>query len=325
MAPLLEITDLHVRFATRTGLVHAVRGVNLTIDEGEVTGIVGESGSGKSATMLAVLGLAAASARITGSIRFRGEELLGAPERLRTLRGGQIGTIFQDPLTSLNPVLRVGEQVAETIRIHQRVSASRAQRQAIGLLELVAIPDPARRSRAYPHELSGGMRQRVMIAMAIANDPKLLIADEPTTALDVTIQAQILDILADLRDRKGLAVALITHDLGVVAGLADSVSVMYTGHIVEQAAVDDAFHRPRHPYTRGLLTSLPRLDRRAADLRPIGGAPPSPGEDLPGCSYRPRCPLAVDTCEHEGPRLRPVGESDVACHRAELEVHWEYA
>jgi oligopeptide/dipeptide ABC transporter ATP-binding protein len=228
--------------------------------------------------------------------------------------------IFQDPMTSLNPVLTVGRQIAEAIAVHQRLSRSAAHRKAIELLDLVAIPDAARRMRSYPHELSGGMRQRVMIAMAIANDPDLLIADEPTTALDVTVQAQILQTLADVRAERDLAIVLITHDLGVVAGIADSVHVMYAGRMVEKGSVADVFYRPNHPYTIGLLRCLPRLDRRDAELAPIGGMPPSLRGQLAGCAFAPRCPHAEARCTTEDPQLRAVDSTTVACHLAPIEL-----
>ena len=275
---------------------------------------MGESGSGKSATMLAVLGLLDPNATVQGSARFDGTELIGAPDSvLRKHRGGKIGMIFQDPMTSLNPVLTIGRQIAEAVITHQKVSPKQAEAKAVELLETVSLPDARNRCRAYPHELSGGMRQRVMIAMALANDPDILIADEPTTALDVTIQAQILKVLRDLQIARGLTIVLITHDLGVVAGLADSVHVMYAGNVVEAGPVVDIFHRPNHPYTAGLLASLPRLDRPERELVPIGGLPPSLHNDPTGCAFAPRCRYAIDTCTTQVPQLRHVGELDVAC------------
>ncbi len=316
-APVLEVRDLTVAFPGRAGMLPAVRGIDLSVEPGAVVGIVGESGSGKSAAMLAVMALLAEGTAVTGSVRFQGEQLLGAsPARLRALRGGQIGMIFQDPMTSLNPVLTVGRQLAEAVAVHRRGLGRRGVRQRVlDLLDKVAIPDARRRVSSYPHELSGGMRQRVMIAMAIANDPALLIADEPTTALDVTIQAQVLDVLGRLRAEQGLAVVLITHDLGVVAGIADQVCVMYAGRIVERGGVDEVFANAWHPYTRRLLACLPRLDRRQ-ELEPIGGLPPSLA-DLPrGCAFAPRCREAVPRCGDELPELRPVGPNLVACHVA---------
>ena len=312
--PLLEIRGLHVRFAVRSGQVHAVRGLDLTVHRGEVAAVVGESGSGKSASMLAALGLLDVNATATGSVRFDGREMLAAsPAVLRSLRGGRIGMIFQDPMTSLNPVLDIRRQIAEAVVTHQPVSPRQAEAKAIELLEMVSFPDAVRRARSYPHELSGGMRQRVMIAMALANDPDILIADEPTTALDVTVQAQILDLLRSLRQSRELAIVLITHDLGVVAGLADRVHVMYAGRIAESGPVIDIFHRPQHPYTSGLLASLPRLDRPDRELTPIGGIPPRLYEEPEGCAFAPRCQFAVAACSQAEPVLQPVNESVVAC------------
>ena len=312
--PLLEIRDLHVRFAVRNGQVHAVRGLDLTVHRGEVAAVVGESGSGKSASMLATLGLLDINASASGSVRFDGTELLGAPPPvLRSIRGGRIGMIFQDPMTSLNPVLDIRRQIAEAVITHQQVSPRQAESKAVELLEMVSFPDAVRRARSYPHELSGGMRQRVMIAMALANDPDILIADEPTTALDVTVQAQILDLLRSLRQSRELAIVLITHDLGVVAGLADTVNVMYAGRIAESGPVVDIFHRPQHPYTIGLLASLPRLDRPDRELTPIGGVPPRLYEEPEGCSFAPRCRYAVEACHEVEPPLERVEASMVAC------------
>ncbi|MEY2415489.1 MAG: peptide/nickel transport system ATP-binding protein [Ilumatobacteraceae bacterium] len=312
--PLLEIRDLDVRFSVRGGQVHAVRGLDLAVHPGEVAAVVGESGSGKSASMLAALGLLDVNATATGSVRFDGVELLRAPSSvLRGVRGGRIGMIFQDPMTSLNPVLEIRRQIAEAVITHQHVSPRQAESKAVELLELVSFPDAARRARSYPHELSGGMRQRVMIAMALANDPDILIADEPTTALDVTVQAQILDLLRSLRHSRELAIVLITHDLGVVAGLADSVHVMYAGRIAESGPVVDIFHRPQHPYTAGLLASLPRLDRPDRELTPIGGVPPRLYEAPVGCAFAPRCKYAIAACTEAEPTLQPVNDSLVAC------------
>ncbi len=324
--PLLEIKDLRVSFEGPHGPISAVRGVNLRVGAGEVVGIVGESGSGKSVSMLSVLGLHGPGATVEGSIKFRGRELIGAPPTvMRKIRGGKIGMIFQDPMTSLNPSLTIGRQLAEAVIVHQRCSKKEAWAKSVELLELVAMPTPEARVKAYPHELSGGMRQRVVIAMAMANDPDLLIADEPTTALDVTTQAQILEVLARIQQERDLAIALITHDLGVVAGMADKVNVMYAGRIVESAAVDDLFYRHEHPYTAGLLACLPRLDARAP-LHPIGGAPPSIDDLPPGCSFQARCPHAAEACAVTDPTLEPVGTSQVACvlapvpalHRSEV-------
>jgi len=262
MASILEIADLEVRFSTPDGVVHAVKNASLSVDERECLGIVGETGSGKSQLFLTATGLLAANGHTSGSVRFRGEEILGLPQRkLNRLRGSKITMIFQDPLTSLTPHMRIGDQIAETLHIHQRASRQEAERRALEALDLVRIPDARQRMRQYPHELSGGMRQRVMIAMATVCGPDLLIADEPTTALDVTIQAEILEILRDLRKNLNTAIAIISHDMGVIAGLADRVQVMREGEIVESGPVDDVFYRPRHPYTKMLLDSMPRLDQ----------------------------------------------------------------
>ena len=318
--PVLEISDLDVRFRTEAGVVHAVRGVDLTVDEGSVVGVVGESGCGKTVTMLAALGLLPRNATVTGSIKFRGRELLGLSNReLRKLRGAKLAMIFQDPVTSLNPVFSIGHQVAEAVRVHHpKLSRHDTTKQAVELLARVGIPEPDKRAHDYPHQFSGGMCQRAMIAMAMANDPDVLIADEPTTALDVTIQAQILDLLRDLRRDKGIAVVLITHDLGVVAGLAEEMAVLYAGRVVERGAVGEIYDHPRHPYTRGLLSSLPKLTESGeARLTPIVGAPPSMLSVPSGCSFHPRCPRSEDVCSRDDPRLRQVGAVRSACHFAE--------
>ncbi len=315
--PLLSIRDLRVSFPTRHGTVLAVRGIDLDVQRGSAVGLVGESGSGKSVSMLAVLGLLPEYARVSGSIRFGGEELLGRRSSyLRRFRGSRVAMVFQDPMTSLNPVLTVGKQVVEAITAHQDLSSKNARRRATELLQLVSIPDAERRLASYPLELSGGMRQRVMIAMAMANDPDVLIADEATTALDVTIQAQILEVLDTLRRERGVSIVLITHDLGIVAGMVDRVAVMYSGRIVEEALVDQLFRQPRHPYTLALLGCLPRLDQRT-DLEPIPGSPPSPIEVPPGCAFEPRCPYRLPRCIEETPLLRRLGQTEVACHQAE--------
>ena len=318
-APLLQIRDLRVAFRTPAGELEAVSGVDLDIADGEVLGIVGESGSGKSVAMKAVMRLLPPRARIGGSVRFRGQELTAAPEReMRALRGGRIAMIFQDPLTAFNPVVTIGEQIGEMLWLHDRsLSRARLRARTVELLELVSIPEPHRRADAYPHEFSGGMRQRAMIAMALANDPDLLIADEPTTALDVTVQAQVLDVLRDLQQRLGIGLALVTHDLGVVAGMAQRVAVMYAGRIVEQAAVDELFAHPRHPYTLGLIGAVPRLDRRDARLVAIEGSPPSLAARPAGCPFAPRCPFRREICTTALPPLRQVGASMTACHFAE--------
>ncbi len=302
MAHLLEVTDLKTQFPTRAGLVRAVDGVSFTIGEGELLGLVGESGCGKSITALSIMRLIYPPGKIVeGSIRFKGEDLTKASdERLREIRGNDIAMIFQDPMTSLNPVYRVGEQIAEALRLHRKLDKKAAWDAAIEAMREVAIPSPERRVNDYPHQLSGGMRQRVMIAMALACDPELLIADEPTTALDVTIQAQILELLDELRRSRKLAVLLITHDLGVVAEVADRVCVMYTGKVVEESGVDELFADPKHPYTRGLLRSVPKLTEigiaKAERLQTIEGTVPSP-TNLPfGCHFAPRCEHRMEVC-----------------------------
>ncbi|MGV3553295.1 ABC transporter ATP-binding protein [Rhizobium sp.] len=315
-APLLEATDLRVTL--RNGM-EIVRGVSFTAAAGKVLGIVGESGSGKSITMRAVMGLSPPGSMISGSIRLRGEELVRAPERrLRALRGSKIGLIFQDPMTALNPVISVGKLIAEAVRLHNPgMSKTSAWQRAVELLELVAVPQPEVRANQYVHEFSGGMRQRAMIAMAVANNPEVLIADEPTTALDVTVQAQILDVLKGLQDKFSMGLVLITHDLGVVAGAADDVIVMYAGKIMESGSVRDIFYRTRHPYTRGLLSCLPTISGEQSRLEPIPGSPPLLSARPKGCPFHPRCPMARDACRNEEPVLRPVDNVLTACHFAE--------
>lgn len=318
MAPLLEITDLKTQFSTRAGLVRAVDGVSFSIDRGELLGLVGESGCGKSITALSIMRLISPPGQIVGgSISFKGEELLSAPlTRLRELRGNDIAMIFQDPMTSLNPVYSVGDQIAEALRLHRGLSRKDARVAAIEAMREVAIPAPETRVDDYPHQLSGGMRQRIMIAMALACDPELLIADEPTTALDVTIQAQILELLNELRRTRDLAVLLITHDLGVVAEVADRVCVMYTGKIVEEAGVDEIFAAPKHPYTQGLLKSVPKLstgEQRAEKLSTIEGTVPTPTELPPGCHFAPRCPQKMPECEEGTIPFFTVGDAKVRC------------
>jgi peptide/nickel transport system ATP-binding protein len=316
--PLFEVRDLRVAFGHNGVFAEAVRGISLHVDHGEVLGIVGESGSGKSIGMLAALGLQPEGARVTGSVRFMGRELVGLPRReLRKLRGSRIAMIFQDPLSSLNPVMTVGAQIAEAVRLHNPdMSRKAAFARAKDLLALVAIPQPDRRLDQYPHEFSGGMRQRVMIAMAVANDPDLLIADEPTTALDVTVQAQIMEVLADLQARLKLGLILITHDLGVLAGHADRVVVVYAGEVVEQAGVDDLFARPGHPYTRGLIASIPDMTLRSERLFSIEGTPPALGKLPTGCPFHPRCVVAQDICRRDAPSLHHSGNHSAACHFA---------
>ncbi|MEI4270627.1 ABC transporter ATP-binding protein [Klenkia sp. LSe6-5] len=314
-APLLSVEDLNVRFPTEDGLVHAVRGVDYTLRSGEVLGIVGESGSGKSVTSLAVMGLLPASARVSGSVKYRGQELLGQRDRaMSRVRGKGVSMIFQDPMTSLDPVYRVGYQIEETLRVHDRTLSSQAARaRAVDLLTMVGIPNAAERVRSYPHEFSGGMRQRVVIAIAMANQPDVIIADEPTTALDVTVQAQILEVLQTALSETGAAMVLITHDLGVVAGIADRVLVMYAGRPVEVGGVEDIYYEPRMPYTLGLLGSLPRLDSSTKQrLTPIKGAPPSVVNMPPGCPFAPRCPLHVAECDTTEPALLDVGRGHTA-------------
>ncbi|MFF4320640.1 ABC transporter ATP-binding protein [Streptomyces sp. NPDC001568] len=325
-APLLEVRDLSVTFTTPRGTVRAVDSLGFTVEAGRTLGIVGESGSGKSVTSLAVMGLHR-GAEVTGSIALAGQELTGlAEKRLSKLRGRRMAMIFQDPLSSLHPYYTVGEQIAEHFRVHFRAGRAAARKRAVDMLGEVGIPEPARRAGEYPHQFSGGMRQRAMIAMALACEPELLIADEPTTALDVTVQAQILELIARLQQEHGLGVVMITHDLGVVARVAHEVLVMYGGRAVEQAPVDALFADPAHPYTRGLLDSLPRLDDADdAPLRAIPGSPPSLLVRTPGCAFAPRCPRAAAGTDAEralcatrrpelGPYAGPARAS--ACHHS---------
>ena len=300
MSRLLEVTNLETQFSTRAGLVRAVNNVSFYIGEGEMLALVGESGCGKSITALSLMRLVSSPGKIVGgSIKFKGEDLLKASsERMREIRGNDIAMIFQDPMTSLNPVYTVGEQIAEALRLHRKLNKKDARAEAIAAMKEVAIPDPARRVNDYPHQLSGGMRQRVMIAMALACNPELLIADEPTTALDVTIQAQILELLNELRQTRKLAVLLITHDLGVVAEVADRVCVMYTGKIVEESGVAEIFRQPKHPYTQGLLKSVPRLREKdfapETRLQTIEGTVPIPTNLPDGCHFAPRCEFCME-------------------------------
>jgi peptide/nickel transport system ATP-binding protein len=316
---LLEIENLQVHFDTDDGVVKAVDGISYTVDRGQTLGIVGESGSGKSVSSLTVMGLSRSrNARISGSIRFDGEELLNASdEKLRELRGDDIAMIFQDPLSSLHPFYKVGAQIVEAIRTHRDVTKQQAYDRAVEMLNLVGIPEPRKRAESYPHEFSGGMRQRAMIAMALANDPKLLIADEPTTALDVTVQSQILELIERLQSEFDTAVVVITHDLGVVAEVADQIAVMYAGRIIEHADTDTIFAAPEHPYTWGLLSSIPRLDApRDEELIPIAGRPPSLINLPGGCSFHPRCPYVKPAHMKVDPKLEPVPDHDghrVAC------------
>jgi len=299
MSPILTVRDLQVSFRTDDGVVHAVDGVSFEVSPGEVVAVVGESGSGKSVTAQTLIGLTRApNSKITGSVMFQGADLVELPDdQFRSVRGEHIAMVFQDPMTSLNPVYRVGDQIAEMIRAHRDVSKSEALSRAVELLRSVGIPNPERRVRDYPHEFSGGMRQRVMIAMALALDPEVLIADEPTTALDVTIQAQILLLLENLNRDRNLSVVLITHDLGVVAEMADRVVVMYAGQIVEDATLDEIFYNPQHPYTWGLLGSIARLDEpRPERLTQIAGQPPSLLNPPTGCRFAARCKYVFDKC-----------------------------
>jgi peptide/nickel transport system ATP-binding protein/oligopeptide transport system ATP-binding protein len=320
MSHLLEVKNLQTHFQTRAGVVRAVDGVSFQLDRGELLGLVGESGCGKSVTALSIMRLVAPPGRIVGGeILFEGADLLKLSDsRMRAIRGDDIAMIFQDPMTSLNPVYTVGEQIAEALRLHRGMNRKEAKRAAVAAMEEVSIPDPARRADDYPHQLSGGMRQRVMIAMALACDPKLLVADEPTTALDVTIQAQILELLDGLRKTRQLAVLLITHDLGVVAEVADRVAVMYTGRIVEESPVGELFARPKHPYTEGLLRSVPKLTvgeaQKAERLQSIEGVVPKLTELPPGCHFAPRCPHRMPRCTEEPLPLYPLeGGVEVRC------------
>ena len=318
--PLLEIEDLRVAFATDEGTVQAVDGVSFNVQNGEVLSIVGESGSGKSVTAMTVLGLTQGkNARISGSVRYQGTELTTAStEELQSIRGDRIAMVFQDPMSSFNPVQRIGDQIVEAIQAHLDVSRDEAQKKAVEALASVGIPDAETRARHYPFEFSGGMRQRAMIAMALALEPAVLIADEPTTALDVTIQAQILELLQQLNEEQGLSIILITHDLGVVAEIADRVLVMYAGQIVEQGTLDEIFYDPQHPYTWGLMGSLTRLDQdRPERLPQIAGAPPSLIAPPSGCRFRPRCPHAFDKCPEP-----PALEGRLATASGHLDRCW---
>jgi peptide/nickel transport system ATP-binding protein len=318
--PLLEVKDLKVHFETEDGLVKAVDGLSYSVDRGQTLGIVGESGSGKSVSSQTVMGLTRAGyATISGEILFDGQDLLKASEQeLRKIRGNDVAMIFQDPLSSLHPFYKVGAQIAEAVRIHHPdESKAKAWDRAVEMLGLVGIPEPRKRADAYPHEFSGGMRQRAMIAMALSNNPKLLIADEPTTALDVTVQAQILDLIERLQSEFDAAVVIITHDLGVVAEIADDIAVMYAGRIVEYAKTDAIFHAPEHPYTWGLLGSIPKMDMpQGEELVPIPGRPPSLINLPTGCSFHPRCPYLRESHKKVDPALEPVPEDPnhrVAC------------
>jgi len=305
---LLEVNDLHVSFNSEDGVVKAVQGVSFSLDPGQTLGIVGESGSGKSVSTQTIMGLTR-GATITGEALFHGENLLAMSSgKLRKIRGAKIAMIFQDPLSSLHPHYKVGKQISEMIRTHESVSRADAKKRARDLLAIVGIPQPDRRVDDYPHQFSGGMRQRAMIAMALALNPELLIADEPTTALDVTVQAQILDLIARLQGEFNTAVIMITHDLGVVAGLADQVMVMYAGRPVEFAGRRDTYYNPHHPYTKGLIGSIPSAAAIGGKLTPIPGAPPSLITLPTGCSFHPRCPVMLEQCPFEVPPLKPIGD-----------------
>jgi peptide/nickel transport system ATP-binding protein len=320
--PLLTVQNLSVGFRAKTGVVQAVTDVSFELRSGEVLAVVGESGSGKSVTALAMMRLHPKSAVITGHVQFDGQDLLAlSEEEMRKVRGSDIAMIFQDPMTALNPVFTVGNQIVEAIRIHNDMSSEQAWTRAVELLDLVGVPEPKRRAAQYPHEYSGGMRQRAMIAMAISNDPKLLIADEPTTALDVTVQAQVMEVLHDVQQATGSAIMLITHDLGLVAGSADRVQVMYASRLFETGSIDEIFYESCNPYTRALLDSIPDLEGVKDELHPIPGNPPSLLNPPSGCPFRPRCPMAIDVCREEVPQLQPIANSHASrCHRAhELE------
>jgi oligopeptide transport system ATP-binding protein len=317
--PLLQVDDLSVKFKTPDGEITAVNGMGFSLERGQTFGIVGESGSGKSQSMLALMGLLAINGRAAGRALFNGQDLLTmAPQALNRIRGNRVAMIFQDPMTSLNPYLTVERQMTEVLELHKGLTRRSALQLAIGTLEAVRIPDAARRIRMYPHEFSGGMRQRIMIAMALLCQPDLLIADEPTTALDVTVQAQTMALLRDLQREFGTAIILITHDLGVVAGLCDQVMVLYGGRIMEQAGAESIFYRPTHPYTLGLLGAAPRLEQEAETLIAIPGAPPNMAHLPPGCPFSERCPVVMERCVQQRPPLVPSATDPAvlrACHR----------
>ncbi|MFI2430748.1 ABC transporter ATP-binding protein [Streptomyces sp. NPDC018693] len=331
-APLLEVRDLHVEFHTRDGIAKAVNGVNYTVNAGETLAVLGESGSGKSVTAQAIMGiLDMPPGRIPkGQILFHGQDMLAMQEdERRRIRGRRIAMIFQDALSALNPVLSVGYQLGEMFRVHEGVSKKEAKAKAIEMMERVRIPAAAARVNDYPHQFSGGMRQRIMIAMALSLEPDLIIADEPTTALDVTVQAQVMDLLAELQREYNMGLILITHDLGVVADVADKIAVMYAGRIVENAPVHELYKRPAHPYTKGLLDSIPRLDQKGQELYAIKGLPPNLLRIPGGCAFNPRCSLAQDVCRTDVPQLVPVTERDgtelpgraSACHHWKETIH----
>jgi peptide/nickel transport system ATP-binding protein len=318
---LCSVRHLSTTFKTEDGVVQAVSDVSFDVDSGEVLAIVGESGSGKSVTALSIMQLLPNTATVTGEVTFEGRNLLDlSDDEMRVVRGQDIAMIFQDPMTALNPVFKVGNQIEEAILVHHKVPKKAARQRSIELLDLVGIPNPAQRVDSYPHEFSGGMRQRAMIAMGIANDPKLLIADEPTTALDVTIQAQVIEVMREVQEATGAAMILITHDLGLVASVADRVQVMYAGRVFESGVTREVYYNSRNPYTQGLMRSIPRLDERTdGRLTPIRGAPPSLIAIPKGCAFRPRCDYAEDLCRTDPPELRPIGDGghETRCHFAE--------
>ncbi|MGR3721761.1 oligopeptide/dipeptide ABC transporter ATP-binding protein [Abyssibius alkaniclasticus] len=313
---LLDVQDLSVEFSTPDGQVQAVKNVSFTLDRGETLAIVGESGSGKSQTVFAMMGLLAQNGRATGSVLFEDKEILNAPlKELNKVRAAEIAMIFQDPMTSLNPYRRISEQMAEVLILHKGMGKSDALKESAAMLDAVRIPEAKARLRQYPHEFSGGMRQRVMIAMSLLCRPKLLIADEPTTALDVTVQAQIMTLLAEIQAEFGMAIVLITHDLGVVAGACRDTLVLYGGQVMEQGATETLFETPTHPYTMGLLSAIPRLDTDGEDLATIPGNPPNMMNMPEGCPFSPRCPFVVDKCHHLMPLLMGERDHRRACHR----------
>ena len=315
MTALLSVRDLIVEFPSRRGVARALDQISFDIEPGEILGVVGESGAGKSLTGAAIMGLLTPPGRVAGgSIHLAGERIdTMPPERLRRVRGRRIGMIFQDPLTTLNPLLRIGRQLTETMQTHLNLSDAEANQRAIAWLERVGIPDPARRIQSWPHEFSGGQRQRVVIALALCAEPELVIADEPTTALDVSVQAQIITLLKDLTRENNTAVMLVTHDMGVIAETADRVAVMYAGRIAEIGPVETVIRAPKHPYTEGLMGSIPSVTHRAGRLRQIDGAMPRPGAIPGGCAFHPRCAHAFDRCHHERPELLTAGPSEAAC------------
>ena len=319
MASLLSVENLQVQFQTKKGINTAVDGVSFSIEKGRILGIVGESGCGKSVTSMSILQLLSSNARISGgSIKLDGKELVGLPEKeMCKIRGNDIAMIFQDPMTALNPTLTIGTQLMEPIMLHQNCGKKEAWTRAVDVLKRVGIAAPEKRMKEYPHQLSGGMRQRVMIAMAVSCEPRLLIADEPTTALDVTIQAQILELMCELREKMGTALMLITHDMGVVAETADDVLVLYAGKAVEYGSIEDIFERPKHPYTQGLLNSIPRLDEDVEMLNTIEGTVPAPDAMPSGCRFAPRCPYGNQRCMTEKPGIYHAGNSLVSCFRYE--------